>query len=225
MKERPILFNGEMVRALLGGRKTQTRRIVKPQPTLPVSHFRCVGHEVATGRGDWQACDKSGNPVHAFPGIPGCVTEIAKCPYGQPGDRLWVREAHAIVPRTAYAQSAGVDQVLKPGDDHDAAVFREGWERCKPGRWRPSIHMPRWASRILLEVTTVHVERLQDISPNDCIEEGVWRVEDKEIGRGIEAVNAYRAAWEAINGHDSWVANPWVWVIEFKRINTPQEAA
>lgn len=87
-----------------------------------------------------------------------------------------------------------------------------------PLRWRPSIHMPRWASRILLEIVDIRMERLQDISPDDCIAEGSWPIEKREFGRGHEAVSAYRELWDRINGPESWGQNPWVWVIEFKPI-------
>jgi len=188
-KERGMLFNDEMVRAILEGRKTQTRRVIKG----------------VDGK-NWLK-GASNHVVHA----------ADHCPYGQPGDRLWVREAHAIVPRTAYAQSVGVDQILKPDDDHDAAIFRAGWERSKPGPWRPSIHMPRWASRITLDITDVRVERLQDISTADAKAEG--GPTHGHSGAEISHRRGFRHLWSQINGPDSWDANPWVWVIEFRRID------
>jgi hypothetical protein len=144
-----------------------------------------------------------------------------------PGDRLWCRETFAIVPRTAYARSDGVSQTLRPDDDHDAAIYRADWTRSNGGfRWRPSIHMPRWASRILLEITDVRVERLQDISEADAQAEGIEyseRFEGYCIGEA-EHYNShdprlsYASLWESINGPGSWAANPWVWVVEFRRI-------
>ncbi|TQK10218.1 hypothetical protein [Herbaspirillum sp. SJZ107] len=189
MKERPILFTGPMVRAILDGSKTQTRRIAK---------------EFA-GRDDLDAILKR------FPNQNGC-------PHGQPGDRLWVRETfghpwHHAQPDYFYRAT-------------DAAV------ETHPdfGRWTPSIHMPRRASRILLEITGVRVERLQDISEADAWAEGIeafdGALEDMAIfemarrtGRPFEdAATTYAALWESINGAGSWDANPWVWVIEFKRV-------
>lgn len=206
MKERPILFNGPMVRAILAEQKTQTRRAVKPQPHAGVRHSPFVPSGLEDGHG-----------------------RELRCPYGQPGGRLWVREAHAIVPRTAYAHSKGVEQVLRPDCDHDAAVFREGWERSKPGRWRPSIHMPRWASRITLEVTGVRVERLQDISDAECTAEGIDQCDGlgsasevldlaRRLGTFSDPLLRYATLWEQINGPGSWGDNPWVWVVEFRRL-------
>jgi hypothetical protein len=223
MKERPILFSAPRVRALLAGTKTQTRRIVKPQPQHP--QF-----------GSMLACDDEGIELylHGGPLLPRAI----RCPFGPAGDRLWVRETHAIVPRTAYRCSEGVHQTLRPDDDHDAAIYRAGWERSTGGiRWRSSIHMPRWASRILLEVTEVRVERLQDISEADAIAEGIERLTNDFGGvrwrhYGSKALNlegwsaawefarnSYASLWDSINGPGSWDANPFVWAITFRRID------
>lgn len=203
MRERPILFSGPMVRALLSGRKTQTRRVVKGEALRWLDDAGFTPAFVA-------------DPANSL------------CPYGVSGDRLWVKETHAIVPRTAYAMSDGVQQTLKPGDDHDAAVYAADWERSKPGRWRPSIHMPRWASRLMLEITDVRVERLQEIGEADAEAEGIsiQRPADKDGGRhfGVEgldvdektAARAFRSLWEHINGRDRWEANPWVWTVSFR---------
>ena len=196
-RERPILFSAPMVRAILDGTKTQTRRVVKP------AHKAWIEMPVTHQLGEW---DK--RPL----------------PYGKTGDRLWVREAFAIVPRTAYRCSEGVQQTLRPDDDHDAAIYREGWVRSTGGfRWRPSIHMPRWASRINLEITGVRVEKLQDISVTDALAEGV-NVNPDHHGKPrtsiYSPVQAYRDLWESINGPGSWEANPWVWVVEFKRVTS-----
>lgn len=210
MKERPILFNGEMVRAILDGRKTQTRRILGNKKVWPSDIIQDTdwidGKEVSLG---FESDDH------------GWLNTELMCPYGQPGDRLWVRETHAIVPRTAYAQSTGVEQVASPFDSHDAAVFREGWERSKPGRWRPSIHMPRWASRITLEITAVRVERLQDISEEDAQAEGAGiplTGHDDDFCRGV-----FMELWKSVYGAESWKLNPWVWVLEFKRLERTQQ--
>lgn len=211
MKERPVLFSAPMVRAILDGRKTVTRRLVKPNP------HKVDGGVPFADAPAW---------AHAEPG-----SAVMRCPYGVRGDRLWVRETHAIVPRTAYAWSNGVEQVIRPDDDHDAAIFRAGWDRSSSGfSWRPSIHMPRWASRITLEVTGVRVQRLCDISESDAISEGVRQLRDGSecwVGREgpgslvtpwLTARDAFRDLWQSINGLGSWGSNPWVWVVEFKRV-------
>lgn len=209
-KERPILFSGAMVRAILAGRKTQTRRAVKPQPT----HF--LGGPGIT--------DDRGNPFPRSPAIEdGDYSRVITCPYGQPGDRLWVRETWCPI----YPQDPHYNGGHPIGIDYKASHSREShqWrvmDDLGTRRWKPSIHMPRWASRIALEITGVRVERLQDISPDDSIAEGAWKIEDRELARGHEAVAAYRQLWEQINGAGSWDANPWVWVIEFKRAEPQQ---
>jgi hypothetical protein len=174
VKERPILFKDVMVRAILVGRKTQTRRIAKPRydDKTPCDH--------------WMAYAPDFIRRHCAHG-----SEGQTCPYGQPGDRLWVRETWAINP------------------DDGGAVYRAtdpDWEVCECWTWRPSIHMPRWASRITLEITAVRVERLQGISLDDAKAEGV------------ETTDQYAELWCRINGAESWYANPWVWVVAFKRV-------
>lgn len=166
MKMRPILFSGEMVRAILEGRKTQTRRVVKPQPAY-------------------------------------VIDSVWVCPYGRPGDGLWVRETWA--PNS----QAGVFSY--------AADWAAGVKHVS--RWRPSIHMPRAASRISLEVVGVRVERLREISEADALAEGCA---DSEMVDGVpmwcSAVEKYMDLWEKINGEGSWAVNPWVWVVEFRRV-------
>lgn len=215
MAEKPILFSAPMVRARLAGTKTQTRRIVKHQPGPS-----CLIEEGFDGESPFVYSalygDGPGHEVHEA--RTPCV-----CPYGQPGNQLWVRETFAIVPRTAYRASEGVQQTLRPDDDHDAAIYREGWTRSNGGfRWRPSIHMPRWASRITLEITDVRVERLQDISREDALAEGI--VIQPDGGYGLSDTSHYHATdprqsyfslWEAINGQGSVTANPWVWAVTF----------
>jgi hypothetical protein len=158
MKERPILFSAPMVRAILDGRKTQTRRVIK--------------EKLMRGEG----------------------AHVNNCQYGKPGDRLWVRETfcyHDYLARYLY-KADGVTGV----------------------KWKPSIFMPRIASRIMLEITGIRVERLQDISEEDAIAEG-WP----------KSSDWYRSLWESINGQGSWVLNPWVWVIEFMVLNNERDAA
>lgn len=165
MKERPILFSAQMVRALLAGTKTQTRRALRPQPVDPY-----------TGRD---------LPAGARP------DSLPACPYGVPGDRLWVRETWCN----------GMTE-----DGYDGVCYRASGDVCVEGRWRPSIYMPRWASRIVLELTSVRVERLHAITPADAIAEGV------------SSLSAYRSLWESINGTGSWRSNPWVWVLGLRRV-------
>jgi hypothetical protein len=197
MKERPILFSAPMVRALLDGSKTQTRRIVKPQPTS----------------GEWPlldiALDMRGNRVGA---AVWWIDENKQhngetlCPYGQPGDRLWVRETHC--PR--YFDNGA------PGYKAD---WHDGLKGIVPApRWTPSIHMRREYSRILLEVTGVRVERLREISEFDAKDEGCT---PSLVGGDLEHLKyraGYQTLWEAINGAGSWETNPWVWVVEFQKL-------
>ncbi len=254
-KERPIIFSAPMIRAILEGRKTVTRRVVKPQP-----EFRDVQGLFAS----W-----------AFKGgllYPNAKNDVlALCPYGQPGDQLWLREAWRPAAwrdegRVAVDYRASPEQNRTPWLDVPEGTWAEMWPRLtdealaaldagrgsirsegdgfrwdrgdSPCRWRPSIHMPRWASRITLEVTSVRVERLQDISEDDAIAEGLHRIEidsgyrdsysatpstwaqvvEQEVAAYNDPTRAYRDLWESINGAGSWDANPWVWVINFKRV-------
>ena len=217
MKERPILFSAPMVRALLDGSKTQTRRVAK---------------EFA-GRDDLDAILKR------FPHQDGC-------PYGHTGDRLWVRETWGVVsnewdadgnlvgwapdrPATAvnemrFGQGYYSGHVIYAADgSYEWAGDDDGGGEPRSA-WHPSIHMPRAASRILIEVVSVRVERLQDISEADAIAEGLpWQQCTDWMGpngsqRDFGPKDAYRELWEQINGAGSWDANPWVWVVEFKRV-------
>lgn len=237
MRELPIIFSAPMVRAIIDGRKTQTRRVVKPQP--PIGHEWagwCIAstHSADEGKSTWAA------------GAGPCLRDAhrVRCPYGQPGDRLWVRETHAIFSTHGQHRKdgkrwgpwGGLPTTTSP-DGTQIAYYREGFDRCDPGRWRPSIHMPRWASRITLEVTGVRVERLQAISEADALSEGVERhlggwfpygietclttlVDGKERTAqfATEAAGSFRMLWESFNGAGSWDLNPWVWVIEFRRL-------
>lgn len=215
MKERPILFSAPMVRAILAGTKTQTRRVMKPQPepvppdvvaTMP---SRAGKHWVAAR--SVQAMIDVEDFLQGFDtSVPGCF-----CPYGKPGDRLWVREAFAPCP---VGRSRAV-------------VYRADGDATASGgiRWTPSIHMPRWASRITLEVTDVRVQRLQDISGSDARAEGVERIhcygpdcpdgEDGCNARGCYgARERFHELWDSINGAGAWGANPWVWALSFRRV-------
>lgn len=187
MRERPILFSGPMVRAIIEGRKTVTRRIAKPVKHPDLGNIYTPGALVLENE-----------PQH--------VIDRA-CPYGQPGDRLWVRETFAVY-----------------GDEKMAAIHYRADRPHDVGRkgvgYKPSIHMPRWACRILLEITAVRVERLQDISHGQAMAEGVLSCESAldPDGNGYSPYELFSALWVSINGHDSWHANPWVWVVEFKRV-------
>jgi hypothetical protein len=220
MTDRPILFSAEMVRAILDGRKTQTRRNIKytTEHRGPINPAYLEAHKDHPG---WKDI----------------------CPYGQPGDFLWVREAHAI--------SANPD--LKPWYRLDHEEARSSGPRVDV-KWRPSIHMPRWASRITLEVKGVRVERLQDISEDDAKAEGCearpfpgpwwegyrdlgdgelihqqavgetapyWMIEPKKMPLtpwlDRSARDGFRSIWMGLYGPDAWDENPWVWVVAFER--------
>lgn len=197
MKERPILFSAPMVRALLAGTKTQTRRIAKP-----VRHPD-LGNVYAPG-----ALVLEREPQHV---IDRC------CPYGRPGDRLWVRETHMNWWKLDPANPEGPRLF-----SHVAAYAADGYE-LEPGeRWIPSIHMLRAASRILLEITAVRVERLQDISEADALAEGVPH--SLNLPGGRFARENFEHLWWTINGDGSWESNPWVWVVEFERAQAHKES-
>lgn len=202
MTERPILFSGSMVRAILEGRKTQTRRIVKHEIPQNLTHVR----RLTNTNGDEGAVITEHPDMRA-----GQLAASVWCPYGKPGDRLWVRETHLI-------RGAGAVADYRADFDHLDAVGHGALY----GGWCPSIHMPRWASRITLEVVAVRVERLQDISREDAAAEGVcianeaYRFRGYGIHRWPE--QNFETLWNLINGPGSWDANPWVWVVEFKVI-------
>lgn len=191
MSDRPILFSGPMVRAILSGAKSQTRRVVKKQPWAS-----CCIEDGMEGEPPFVYSalggDGPGHDVHE-------TRTPCRCPYGKPGDLLWVRETWAPLTK-GYAYRA--DPI---------------WNAPPADRWHPSIHMPRVASRITLEIIGVRVERLQDISVADAIAEGV--VECNQNLRGLEPCMEWRYAyedlWGQINGQGSWDANPWVWVVSF----------
>ena len=198
MKERPILFSAPMVRAILSGRKTQTRREVK----------RC---------GLWEST--GGQGMRPIP--------IA-CPHGRPGDRLWVRETWQYAPVKYCDCPQGSE--AQPCDDwiegigcrsnRTEVIYRE--DEATAAKWRSPIHMPRWASRITLEITDIRVERLQEISYADAMAEGVefGNITDPLTGEiDRDATEAFEVLWESIHGSGSWDMNPYVWVIEFRRVS------
>jgi hypothetical protein len=225
MTERPILFSAPMVRAILAGSKTQTRRVIS-NPHRNDEGFVLQDY----GKGWW--------PYRSHDGESACYLDRQKdgdyyseaplrCPYGRPGDRLWVRETWAR-------------------DDEDGALMyradlglggdADEWERnrCEGApryRWRPSIHMPRRASRITLEITSVRAQRLQDISNTDAIAEGIEPMDGPHGERWRHYIlpgycdawefpkNSFGSLWELVNGEGSWDDNPWVWALSFRRVD------
>ena len=219
IRERPILFSGAMVRAILEGRKTMTRRVVKPQPHAGVDAVKWQD-VIITG---CNTQDQSG-----FAMMRGGVidSEAIRCPYGTPGDRLWVRETfwHREVFHADYLMDYRycATEPTPPGsvDPNDYDTLEGYWRKM------PSIFMPRDASRITLEVTGVRVERLLEISEQDAIAEGVqWPKYDDFEPVTIDGFTsgpariAFKELWSNINGAASWDANPWVWVVEFRRVD------
>lgn len=232
--ERGMIFNSDMVRAILDGRKTQTRRVMKPQPdSCPPPRG-----------GHWWPSNKHRTMLHveeALQNSEGIWEGIVgdACPFGDVGDRIWVRET--------WAEAGASAPDLKLYRANYPAHVPTHYENVPPAedvRWTPSIHMPRWASRIVLEITGVRVERLNSISDADCIAEGIipvpkdrdddhqfWR-DYRLSGDGTFCVHSPRESfaslWKSVRGKSfeqeedtgpgSWHANPWVWVIEFKRI-------
>lgn len=214
MKERPILFSGEMVRAILEDRKTMTRRVMNLQPSEdwhPYSY-----NEVHKMR-DGEFVMSHGGPVEIGWGPSNeDGSEAHRCPYGQPGDRLWVRETWSwigdgfSIRDLEFLRGQGPINLIYRADLDNCGQCLAGDGVCYTPKdpWKPSIHMPRWASRILLEVVSVRVERLQDISVHDAIAEGLY------YGRRED----FESLWASIHGPGSWDRNDWVWVIEFKRV-------
>ncbi|MGP3095394.1 hypothetical protein ACTVPL_02880 [Serratia marcescens] len=241
MKERPVIFNGEMVRAILDGRKTQTRRVMKVQP-----------ESSKTRAGDfWFSSKKLESMVHVSDFMPG-NSPIADChlffqehccPFGQVGDRLWVREAYQGPLFNFDQMETYLEDTSKferpefceyRADGGKTPEYYDADDNLRYG-WKPSIHMPRWASRITLEITAVRVERLNDISESDAKAEGVRAIENN-FGNGPaycdyllpnlddaaewynRASDSFKSLWKSIYGAENWSANPWVWVIEFKHV-------
>ncbi|MEJ5067838.1 hypothetical protein WH292_08120 [Enterobacter sp. MYb186] len=215
MTERGMIFNGEMVRAILDGRKTQTRRIIK----------NCT-----VGRDEISPFIRVGKFTGCYPDdVPELIRECS--PFGVPGDRIWVRETWAEA-------GAGAPDLQLYRANYPAHVPSH-YENVPPAEdihWTPSIHMPRWASRILLEITDVRVERLNSISEEDCWAEGIEAVDglfenteiiDMALKIGCcfeDSKPMFALLWQSIYGEESWQANPWVWVIEFKRIEGDDHA-
>lgn len=206
IKNKPIIFNGDMVRALLDGHKTQTRRLCKLQPHT-------------NGELTWWP-DGKGTNTGTRGGAPGCYLDL--CPFGKPGDLIWVRETFCpIYPQDQhYNGGRPIEYDFKATYQHGDRMGDLIGERK---RWTPSIHMPRWASRFTLKITGVRVERLQDISEEDAVAEGAERGMLKTMGGElILSGGSHRCGfinlWQSIYGPRSWLQNPWVWVIEFEPI-------
>lgn len=210
MKERPILFSGSMVRAILEGRKTQTRRVIKPQPenesARQYKHFK-------QGTCTW--VDNDG--------------KIVKCPYGRPGHRLWVKETHyrygkwlkngkTPTGRQKWRFKPLTEELHyfdDPPDDVKGTSYRkEAWYK------RPSIFMPRWASRINLEITAIRVERVKDITREDVLAEGLRPLGYGRVTEPQYCIKPFGDLWDTINAKRGypWKDNPWIWVVEFKRV-------
>ncbi|ENB8332156.1 TPA: hypothetical protein PXN16_002433 [Yersinia enterocolitica] len=191
MNEKPILFNAEMVNAILSGRKTQTRRIIS-EKTLHL-------FGVAASAGEChpiELCDQRSQSYY-----------LDFCPLGKPGDQLWVREA--------FAAGLCTESTLAYRATHKTEDLEEGWGETI--KWTPSIHMPRWASRINLLITGVRVERLNTISTGDAMAEG-YPVEREATGGSLDAWLWFRELWDGIYPDNTFEVNPWCWVIEFERM-------
>ena len=232
MKERGMIFNSEMVRAILDGRKTQTRRIMKVQPESNQLGLLLITDSTKhsdIGKYHWAESNATGNHVRS---------KLFSSPFGAVGERIWVRETWATLGNEDGCYVDWEDNLCK-GDERSAArIYRASCEQrpgdyglwsipddayWKPhtkehkfeGAWRPSIHMPRWASRILLEITDVRVERLNAISGLLPDYPGTFLTPKGDFAT---AKVAFLRLWESIYGEESWKANGWVWVISFKRV-------
>lgn len=254
MKERPILFSGAMVRAILDGRKTQTRRIVKHLGAVPPDWATFAENLsqpkydlsawVPSGLFMWSEEQTPGQPLKPLRRWP-CEGEDSplpgpygiRCPYGKPGDRFWVREAWRVgKPHDQTPPRDILPSALQ--NDKGVTVLYEagGWRSIGPagreepvyandapmpvwaGKLRPSMFMPRGMSRITLEITSVRVERLNDCSEADAEAEGIAFLRDvPDVDETLTARQLYECLWDSINGASAWAANPWVWVIEFRR--------
>lgn len=190
MKSRPMIFSSPMVRAILAGQKTQTRRVVKVQP--PENTVGCV--QVWKGENHWD-----------FWGFNGAEIKRVKCPYGVVGDRLWVRET--------YLPTADEGQFIYNADQ--CADWLQEFAEMDCGGWKSPIFMPRAASRIELEITDIRIERLRSISRGDCMAEGC----PFPNMQANDPIGWYADLWESINGEKHpWSDNPWVWVVQFERV-------
>ncbi|ENU27042.1 hypothetical protein [Acinetobacter modestus] len=208
MKERPILFNTPMVQAILSGQKTQTRRIVNKAPTTEINH-----RLIALDNGwSWQV-DQQG----IVPTMHREIDNPMVCPFGQIGDRLWVRETFRL-----YDSDECPHADFPCGCPKNGTPLYKASHDCGNGeKWKPSIHMPRKAARLFLEITNIRIERLNDITSEDAKAEGFdysTHPSAIQMGYAIGAKTNFRVTWEQIYGQNEWNKNPWVWVLEFKVI-------
>lgn len=242
MRERPILFSGSMVRAILDGRKTQTRRVVKLPHNNPLGTWEPTTFGGPNGgrTADGRAVPLRGGIWHTRTG------DCLASPYGAPGDRLWVRETwnprivHSCFDMACDCETVWVDyQAGGEGKHFYGDDIPDEWympQAAVKGRPVPSLHMPRWASRILLEITDVRVERLQAGEGETSFEsrylaEGVNRIhhgdgdyyysafrDEPHPKNWVDPFDAFGELWDSINGAGAWDANPWVWVVQFRRV-------
>jgi len=233
MKTTPILYSTPMVQALQNDTKTQTRRTkgLKAVNENPGAWECAVLQEISEG-------DK--NATYAVFVQPG-NTEKVKCPYGAPGDILWVRETWALSLKNEVTQSekSGAIPWYYNPDKLDIVFKADSKEETHPDhpewgkkRWKSSIHMPKPACRLFLKIKNIRVERLQDITEADAVAEGIewlregmfwWRNYLKNPLPGTSySIHSYQTLWQSINGPESWAANPWVWVVEFEKCEKPE---
>ncbi|MFK3932185.1 hypothetical protein ACI2JB_01130 [Pantoea agglomerans] len=212
MRERPIIFNADMVRAVLDGRKTQTRRMLTPHHLKKINAAASAGECYPLESGNQQPNSQS--------------YYREWCQYGAVGDRLWVRETWMPdAPRDGTwgdveffgCKGSPLSMIPERYRTPEHCIHRASWDGQEMVGWTPSIHMPRWASRITLEITGVRVERLRDLSEEDAKSEGVMPPAGGVLPGWEHRIN-FRDLWMSIYGADNWEANPWVWVIEFKRV-------
>lgn len=223
VKQSPILFSGAMVNAILQGQKTQTRRVVKPQPDFVTNAGECgVKHSVTRHIGG-DFVEEWADPVTGNPYV-----RLVSCPYGGVGDRLWVRESFCLTVDDAsfWEADKSVEAAFKRhgvqwAEDQEWIIYRGSnphpdLDGDAP-EWKPSIHMPRWACRIELEITEVRVQRLQDIPYDDAVAEGCDR---SESTGWHTAITQFSDLWDSINGKRGfgWDTNPWVWALTFRRV-------
>ncbi|MHB0550416.1 hypothetical protein [Escherichia coli] len=227
MKEHGIIFNTEMIRAILDGRKTQTRRIIKSVPTTHNFHGWIMSSTCAKdeGKAVWAIGD---SPLLKDP-------IRLNCPLGKIGDRLWVRETWQG-PLVDYENSNKLYKDPEPFQTIKNCVYKADGDACPEYfdaddnlryGWKSSAQMPRWASRILLEITDIRVERLQNIREEDAVAEGVaplhggyWKhYQPGWTQHQLSARGSFVTLWNSINGEDAWYKNPWMWVVEFKNVS------